>query len=111
MSKSGSVADEIRRGNTDVETFSFPLFYATCKARFKARSTNEIAQYQTRKTRNIVRFAVRHAPYFARLYQRHDLSQVWTLPTVNKRTMMENLTEYNTVGLTHEEILAFCEVE
>jgi putative adenylate-forming enzyme len=116
--KPGSVAEEIRRGNTDVETYSFALFYLACKARFRTMSAGGIADYQARKAQNIVRYAVRHAPYFARLYRAglhharlrrgHDLSQVWSLPTVNKRAMMENLTEYNTVGLTREEILAFC---
>jgi putative adenylate-forming enzyme len=109
MLKPGSVMDEIRRGNADVETFSFPLFYATCKARFRAMSAAETAQYQARKAQNIVRYAVRHAPYFARLYQGHDLNQVWSLPTVNKTAMMENLTEYSTAGLTRQEIMAFCE--
>ena len=113
MVKPGSVAEEIRRGNADVESFCFPLFYANCKARFKAMSAGDIAQYQARKARNIVRYAVQHAPYFARLYRArlrrgHDLSQVWSMPTVNKKAMMANLTEYNTVGLTREEILAFC---
>jgi putative adenylate-forming enzyme len=101
--------EETRRGNADIEAFAFPLFYATCKARFKAMSAGAIAQYQARKAQNIVRYAVRHAPYFARLYRGHDLSQVWSLPTVNKTAMMENLTEYNTVGLKRQEILAFCQ--
>jgi putative adenylate-forming enzyme len=107
-SRPGSAIEEIRRGNLDLETFAFPLFYATCKARFKTLSVDQIASHQARKARNIVRYAVRYAPYFAALYRGHDLSHPWSLPKVNKAAMMENLTAYNTVGLTREEILAFC---
>jgi putative adenylate-forming enzyme len=109
MFKPGSVLDEIRRGNIDVESFCFPLFYANCRIRFKAMSGAEIARYQTDKARSIARYAARHAPYFAQLYREHDLNQVWSLPTTNKKAMMDNLTKTNTVGLTRQEILAFCE--
>jgi putative adenylate-forming enzyme len=108
MFRPGSIVHEIRRGNTDIETMAFPFFYAACKARFRVLSAEQIACYQTRKARNIVRYAIRYAPYFARLYRGHDLDQVWSLPIVDKRTMMDHLTEYNTVGLTRKEVLAFC---
>lgn len=108
MSAVSEVWREVRRGNADWETFSFPAFYLACRRRFAHMTTDEIKEYQHRKARNIVRYACRHAPFFTRLYQGYDLDDVLSLPTVDKRTMMAHLTDYNTLGLTGEEILDFC---
>ena len=32
---------------------------------------------------------------------------VWNLPTINKQIMMENLSDYNTLNFTKEELLNF----
>lgn len=97
---------------TDLETRFFPLFYLNCKFRFRYFSEERIRKYQTRKARQLVRFANAHSDFFKRHHSGFDLNDVWTLPTVNKKIMMDNLTGYNTVGLTREEILDFClEVE
>ena len=56
----------------------------------------------------IAEYAVIHSNFFKRYYANFDLNNFSSLPTVNKKMMMENLTEYNTVGLTEKEILDFC---
>ncbi len=97
---------------TDLETSFFPLFYLNCKFRFRYFSEERIRKYQTRKARQLVRFANAHSDFFRNHHSGCDLDDVWSLPTVNKKIMMENLTGYNTVGLTRDEILDFClEVE
>ena len=104
----GGVWREIRRGNADVEAFSFPSFYVGCRRRFASMGPDEIARYQARKARNVVRYAVQHSPFFASLYRGYDLDDVWSLPVASKQAMMENLTAYNTAGLTRDEVLDFC---
>ena len=60
----------------------------------------------------MARYAFNKSPFFKHHYSGIDLNDIWNLPPVNKKIMMENLTGYNTVGLTKEEIIDFClEVE
>lgn len=103
----GSVWGELTRGNTDAETCSLPLFYVRCKARFRHMRPGDIQSYQTRKARNVVRYAVRHSSFFSDLYRGRDLDDVWSLPPTHKQQMMANLGAYNTLGLTRQEILDF----
>ena len=56
----------------------------------------------------MAQYAVAHSPFFRRHYWDSDLRDFFSLPTVNKKIMMDQLTDYNTMGLTREEILAFC---
>lgn len=93
----------------DWETRSFLYFFLACKARFYWMSREGIARYQLKKARQIARYAVAHAPYFRARYQGCDLDDVWHLPTTDKKAMMSHFTEYNTVGLTGEQVMAFCE--
>lgn len=96
----------------DLETRSFPLFYLLCKHRFRRYSRDQIRRYQQSRVASVLRYAVGHSRFFREYYEGLDLRNPSQLPTVNKRIMMDNLTHYNTVGLTKEEILAFClEVE
>jgi putative adenylate-forming enzyme len=98
--------------NSDIESRSFLLFYLLCRYRFRYFTEAQVKRYQLRKARKQALFAADHSDFFRQHYAGCDLSDVWSLPVVNKKIMMENLTGYNTVGLTREEILDFClEVE
>ena len=102
----------IKKCFNDLETKNFLLFYLLCRCRFKYFSKKDIEKYQKRRTEGMVKYAVNYSNFFKKYYSRYDLKTFKSLPTVNKKVMMENLTEYNTVGLTKEEILKFClEVE
>lgn len=96
----------------DVES-RFPLFfYLACRFRFRLYTVSDIQHYQERRFRRIAEYAKTYSPYFSQLYEKMDIRTPGTVPTVNKKIMMENLTSYNTLGLTREEILEFCgEVE
>lgn len=97
---------------SDLETSLIPLFFFSCKKRFKKMKRGDIVEYQLKKARAIVKYAVKYSEYYRKLFRSHDLNDVWSLPTTNKKVMMENLTKFNTVGLTKKEILKFClEVE
>jgi phenylacetate-coenzyme A ligase PaaK-like adenylate-forming protein len=67
----------------------------------------EIADYQLKKLRKVVRYAAGNSKFFKRYYRESNLNDVWSLPPVKKKIMMDNLTEYNTVGLTKEEMIDF----
>jgi putative adenylate-forming enzyme len=68
----------------------------------------EIEHYQIKKARNIVNYAIHHSKFYHDYYTEYDGDDVWSLPTINKKMMMDNLTDFLTVGLTKEEIIEFC---
>ena len=93
---------------SDLETSFAPLFYFACKSRFKKMTREDMDKYQLKKARAIVKYAVKHSEYYRNLFTGYNWNDVWNLPTTNKKKMMENLTDFNTVGLTKEEIFNFC---
>lgn len=92
----------------DFETRFFLIFYLLCRFRFKYFSTKQIRKYQNRKAKNVSDNAIKNSVFFRNRYEGYTLSDFYALPTINKKVMMDNLTEYNTVGLTKEQILDFC---
>ncbi|TFF84890.1 hypothetical protein EU523_01005 [Candidatus Heimdallarchaeota archaeon] len=92
-----------------VESDSFIKFFLGCKRRFKRYDQEKIRKYQDRKAKEVVDFGIRKAPFFQRYYSDCDLNDVWQLPTVNKKIMMDNLSDYNTVGLQKEKLIDFVE--
>jgi putative adenylate-forming enzyme len=95
-----------------LETKSFLLFYLLCKYRFRYFSRKEIINYQEKRIKNVVKSAVANSEFFRDYYSGHDLNDIWNLPVINKKIMMDNLSGYNTVGLSKDEIINFClEVE
>jgi len=89
------------------DTNSFIRFFLSCKRRFKRMNTTQLLNYQLKKGQEIVSFAIKESPFFKRHYSNYDIRDVWNLPTVNKRIMMNNLTDYITVGFTKEELVSF----
>ncbi len=98
----------LREYFSDFETRSFLLFYLLSKYRFKYYSIGQIQRYQQRRMAGVVRYAVNRSRFFKDHYEGFDLRFPLLLPTVNKKIMMDNLTDYNTAGLTKEQILGFC---
>ena len=91
---------------------AFLYYFLATKARFRWLRGKAIEKYQLRRAREIVQYAVKHSKYFRELYAGHDLLDVFSLPTTNKKMMMGNLSDYNTLGLAKEELINFClEVE
>ncbi|NTV31222.1 AMP-binding protein [candidate division WWE3 bacterium] len=98
----------IERVFDDFETKYFGLFYLLCRYRFYSWKTKDIQFYQKRKTQKIVEYASAHSSFFKKHYANYNKNDFAHLPTVNKKIMMDNLTEYNTLGLTKDEIINFC---
>ena len=81
------------------------MIYDYAKIKLHSRmNEKQIEKYQLKKARKIVRYAVKKSSFFRKYYEGYDLKDVWNLPITNKKMLMENLTEWNTVGLTKEEI-------
>jgi putative adenylate-forming enzyme len=83
------------------------IFYILSKYRFRFWSIKDIKKYQEKKTKEIARYAVKHSKFFKEHYNKYDLNKFSSLPIVNKRIMMDNLTEYNTLGLNKDELINF----
>ena len=95
-----------------LETRAIPIFFLLCKLRHRRYTAAEIEDYQLRRAVSMAKYAASRSKFFGRLYEGKVLEDFFSLPRVNKKVMMENLTDYNTVGLTREEVMAFClEVE
>jgi len=92
----------------DLETNSFFLFYLLCKYRFKFYSKEQIERYQRSRIKDVVEYAIRNSSFFRKKYEGLNIANFSSLPTTNKKEMMDSLTDYNTVGLTKDEILNFC---
>ena len=86
----------------------FPfIFYILSKYRFRFWSSKDIKRYQEKKTKEIARYAVEHSKFFKERYNEYDINKFTSLPTVNKKIMMDNLTEYNTLGLNKDDLIRF----
>lgn len=91
----------------DFET-RFPfVFYLLCKYRFRNWSVKDIRNYQKRKAESIVRYASNNSDFFRRWYSNYDVNGFYSLPRTNKKIMMDNLSEYNTLRLDKDELIRF----
>ncbi|MBN1683704.1 hypothetical protein JW865_09155 [Candidatus Bathyarchaeota archaeon] len=90
-----------------LETDSFIRFFLGCKRRFKHFSETKINRYQLMRGKEIVQYAYNTAPFFNRYYRKLDLDDIWNLPVITKQLMMENFSDYNTLGFKKEELLDF----
>jgi putative adenylate-forming enzyme len=96
----------------DLETKYFLLFYFLCKSRFRNFSESDIKKYQNKRVKKIVEYAVDHTKFYKEYFSGFDMNNFTALPSTNKKIMMDNLTDFNSVGLSKDEILDFClEVE
>ncbi|MHA1434026.1 MAG: F390 synthetase-related protein [Candidatus Heimdallarchaeota archaeon] len=90
-----------------IETDSFLRFFFGCKRRFKRFSIEQIQNYQLERAQDLIHYVVNNSAFFEKYYQKENLDDVWNLPIVNKKIMMDNLSDYNTLGLNKEELIAF----
>lgn len=91
----------------EFETRCSLVFYILSKYRFRFWTVKDIVKYQEKKAKEVVRHAVEHSRFFKEHYDKHDINKFSSLPIVNKRIMMDNLTEYNTLGLNKDDLINF----
>ena len=86
---------------------AFTLMESFYRARrdFRSLRGEKLRTFQDTRARAIVAYAVTHAPFYARHYRDHDI-RVWrTLPTTDKRLMMDNFGEFNTRRIALDDAL------
>ena len=94
----------------DLETKIFSIFYLLSKYRFNNWSKTNIKKYQNIKRNQIVKYAKTHSKFFKSYY--NNIENFYSLPKENKKIMMDNLSDYNTIGLVKKELIDFAlEVE
>ncbi len=71
-------------------------------------SEEKLARYQDKNANDMVQYAIKHSKFFRTYFNNRDLKDIWNLPTTSKSLMMENLTDYNTMGFDKEEMINFC---
>ncbi|MFX0009116.1 MAG: hypothetical protein ACFE9R_02270, partial [Candidatus Hermodarchaeota archaeon] len=71
-------------------------------------SKEKMEKFQLKKAQAIVDFAYNNSTYFYNHFSGHNLKDVWNLPITNKKLMMENLSEYNTLKFKKEDLIQFC---
>ncbi|MFX1259479.1 MAG: hypothetical protein ACFFAN_16620, partial [Promethearchaeota archaeon] len=68
----------------------------------------KLQHFQINKAQSIVNFAYNNSKYFKKHFNGFDLKDVWNLPLTNKKLMMDNLSDYNTLGFNKVELINFC---
>jgi len=68
----------------------------------------KLEKFQLKKAQAIVNFAYKNSTYFYNLFRGYNQKDVWSLPITNKKLMMENLSDYNTLGFTKHDMNNFC---
>jgi len=88
-------------------TQSFPAFFLISKYRFRNWTTGDISRHQENRRAWIVRYAIAHSPFFKKHYEGVNTDNFFTLPSVDKNLMMDNLSTYNTLHLDKDELIRF----
>lgn len=78
------------------------IHFALARLRWRTLHGARLWRYQARRVRRIVAHADAHSPFYHRHWVGHDLRKWRTLPTVDKKTMMDNFDGFNTVGLSKD---------
>src|SRR5689334_13961040 len=81
------------------------VHFALARLRWHTLHGAGLRRYQARRLRRIVTYADAHSPFYHRHWAGHDLQKWRTLPTVDKKTMMDNFDGFNTVGLSKDAVM------
>jgi putative adenylate-forming enzyme len=83
--------------------------YWGLKRRFSHYTPRDIARFQEKAVLELVRFSRQQSSFYQKYYQSYDLSNLKdfsTLPTINKKMMMDNFDSLNTVGLRLQDVMS-----
>jgi phenylacetate-CoA ligase len=72
-------------------------------------SRESIREWQTQRARRLVRWANQRLPFYKKHWHGRDLDDVWSLPAVSKKDLMQNLVDATTLRTSWAELAAFRE--
>jgi putative adenylate-forming enzyme len=79
--------------------------FARARWRWKHLHRTKLADYRERHAQRIVQFTRQHSPFYREHWAGHDVQQWQTLPTVDKRLMMEHFDTFNTRGIKRDRAM------
>ena len=104
------VRDQFRGWLRDMSgPLSGPIDFLRLRRHLYRYSESQIRQYQTREVLGLLSYARAHAPFYRERYDGMDvrsLEDFRTLPTIDKRTMMDHFDTLNTCGLQLADVMA-----
>lgn len=84
------------------ETMSTIFHYMRTK-NLNFTSRDKLENYQRDKVSKHLKWVMKNSPFYADYLKNYDLSNISSLPKINKTIMMDNFNQLNTVGITKEE--------
>ena len=79
--------------------------YWGAQQRWKNLSGTALEDFQHAKALGTIRWVNGHSGFYRDLWAGHDLTDWRSLPTVDKRTMMDNFSTFNTAGISKDAAL------
>ncbi len=92
--------------------FKFAAIYLAMKHRFYRYSREKLNDYQLKRIRRICSYAALRSPFFHEYFagvqpETMTFEELDSLPPIDKSSMMNDFTRYNTAGLDRDELLSF----
>ncbi len=92
--------------------FKTAAIYIAMKHRFYRFSREKLSEYQLKRVRKICSYAAHHSPFFREYFAgvrpgTLTFDELDSLAPIDKSTMMDDFTRYNTAGLNGDELLSF----
>jgi putative adenylate-forming enzyme len=92
-----------------MQALTLPLIvahFAWARWRWRYLRGARLRRYQERRARRVVAYAQKHSPFYRRHWAGHNTLRWRTLPTANKRLMMDNFDRFNTRGVGRDEAMS-----
>lgn len=80
--------------------------FAWARWRWRYLRGARLRRWQDRRARQVVAYAQKHSPFYRWHWAGHNTLRWRTLPTVNKRLMMDNFGRFNTRGVGKDEAMS-----
>jgi len=91
---------------TRLQTLFLTIFhFIASRWRWRILRGKRLRRYQEKRARRIVRYANTHSPFYRQHWASHNLDNWRSLPTVDKRLMMDNFDTFNTVGIKRDDAM------
>ncbi len=75
------------------------------RTRWRWQHLHDLESYQDQRARQVVSYTAAHSPFYRSLWSGHDLQDWRSLPTVDKRAMMDNFSTFTTRGISKESAM------